>query len=491
MPLIGLSLAYLWGWIIAVPYQAAIQYEGHMLWCSWKLGTGANIYAAGLPVQSPWWVSVYPPLYFALGAALTSMFGAEFWCLRIWSVLSAVICCFFFYRIISLTASSPASDSSSNQSGAAKMDRLLPLVGVVLLLSFRPFEYWSAVARSDINALMFSLWALERFIVGEKFDSEAGWKLSRNTWISMALFLVSCLSRQTMFVFPAAACLYLLMEKKIKKAFACGFVFAAGLGTATGLLQLATGGYLHHLGFLRNEKWHQDIFLQTTIICAAKNLYNVCVLPLLMLMALFLNLKIESFERIAYALLALCVVTEAYICGLPGIDDNHFIVAGFAVVWWLTMKAGKLKPWFTTVLIVAAAGGLPFLHYWSLAHSPDLSPVRGLSAENKVVLVEDPQFAIESRSIPELVDSATLMHVWQEGSPQVHQIIDRINKHEYPYVQLNRYDWDTGGGLMIWPASIIEALKKHYHSVDGPNFADHKQKLLVPNDDVEDPASSA
>src|SRR5277367_955600 len=78
-----LSIIYLCNWGAALSSPYSIAFESPMLWAARVLNSGGNIYALSGLQQEPWSITIYPPLYLALGAALVKLFGLQYCPLRI------------------------------------------------------------------------------------------------------------------------------------------------------------------------------------------------------------------------------------------------------------------------------------------------------------------------------------------------------------------------------------------------------------------------
>lgn len=141
-------------WFLArtTTYPHVLDYgEGPLLDQAVRLASGGSIYR--IPgAASPWTVSNYPPVYPAVEAALSAIFGPAYWYGRLLSVLSLVGSAMLVGAIVHhLTR-----------------DRFAAVVAALLLPALPYDGYWAAFARVDNLALFLSLaglWCVLRWPV--------------------------------------------------------------------------------------------------------------------------------------------------------------------------------------------------------------------------------------------------------------------------------------------------------------------------------------
>src|SRR5262249_35098494 len=132
-----LFAVYLNIWASALRETYSIEYEGHVFWAVEQLARGMNIYNPATLSSEPWAVVIYNPLFICLGAAATSIFGMEFWVLRLITITAA---CFSVAGLHLLM----------RRSGSGI---LAALTADAFFLAFMPVAYWSCLSRVDFLGL--------------------------------------------------------------------------------------------------------------------------------------------------------------------------------------------------------------------------------------------------------------------------------------------------------------------------------------------------
>lgn len=190
--LISYLLLYLYHAFVSIIFPFQMDYgEGFTLNTVRILSNGGNIYP--LITDKYFITSPYPPLYYLIYSLLVKISDISFSTGRLISVVSTLIVSYLIYLIVKIKTKRPVLGAISS---------------LIFLLSPYTF-YWSALARVDMLALLFSLLGIY-FIF--KYKGEK-W-----IYLSVLFFVLSVYTKQSYFAAPIAVFLYLIIRNKQKNA---------------------------------------------------------------------------------------------------------------------------------------------------------------------------------------------------------------------------------------------------------------------------------
>ena len=179
---------------LTYPYQ--LDYgEGPLLEQARLLSQGQSIYK-GLEGY-PYSFSNYPPLLQTLSALLIPILGVSYTAGRLWNVLAVFLLGMLLYRVV--------QGESGNRRAAAIAS--LAFVG-------SPYIYhWAPLFRTDLPALLFSILG----IVVLAYDPRSGVQPRRSAsqvYVAAILFTLSLYTKHSLLAAPAAALIYLGMQRR-------------------------------------------------------------------------------------------------------------------------------------------------------------------------------------------------------------------------------------------------------------------------------------
>ncbi|MBI4533804.1 MAG: hypothetical protein HY711_07630 [Candidatus Melainabacteria bacterium] len=455
---------YIANWVAILQCPFALSFEGHVLWASWKLAMGANIYSPSSIINPPWTVMIYPPLYMVAGALLVKCFGVAYAWLRLVTIVSAL---FLVGALFVLFRKSGATLASS-------------LTGIVLFMSFTPTLIFSCLARCDILALCLSAWGLERFVARFQSTSQDKDKML-SYWAALCLMVLACLTRQQSVVAPLAVVTFLLWSGQPRLAIKFLIWTAGSITVICLLINALTGGFLSHIFVLKEVTWQWQL-LSINFAYLGHDAIK-CVIGLaILVIGLIYKHRITGITRLPYALLIISCVLMLYSQGLPGASSNHLLFTYLAFSWLIAICLSVL-PWLSILMLASCLIGLndvaSFLprqaHTLLTAHSV----ASQFPSQTGPVLSEDPYWAIKNNCPLELVDPLTLMHVWSQKPEVIQSLIQALADKRYKALLINSYDVTQGGGN-VWTPEIMDTIHANYKSVGQMPGNGEMQYLYLP-----------
>jgi hypothetical protein len=212
-----------------------------------------------------------------------------------------------------------------------------------LLLTLPAFRFWIYLLRADVIGVLFALTGIALYL------------LSKNYWYSsIPFFGLALFCKYSLLAAPVAVFIHLLLNRKVKM----GFMFAAGLGTASTLafmvFQAKTGGWFaFHMFSTHPDRYSLVRFsaLAALVLASAPVVTGLAA----WYAAQDFRAKRHSFPPVYLA--ASCVT--ALTAGKLGSTTNHFIELMVACClcaglgYWLLLTKYAAKAWPITVLLSA------------------------------------------------------------------------------------------------------------------------------------------
>ncbi len=455
--LVSLTVIYLANWAVVLARPYSIAYEGPIIWACAYLSQGHNIYPLSGLVHEPWIVTIYPPVFYVIGALLLKLFGVCFPPLRIISMCAAGLTGFCMFRLLRFYGCSIAVTISA----------------LVFFFSTGTLVTQSYSARTDMLVIALSVFMLERFIDVTKKQTSS--KFHLNDYITVLLLaLLALFTKQQALVFVVSLVLFIAFSTSAIFTVQWVGLLLLACGVIIALLQFITGGgYVSHILFLMPVKSQTSILL-TNISALNVDLVKIAVAFLLAPIGILKVDKIDGLNKLPLLLLIVSALTMSISMGIPAASENHAIASIFALSWWLALTMQRL-PKYCAVL-VAALCIITFpgiIRYAQI--EPKLMPFANASAQqlnsadlkNKLVLTDDPNINLLTESKPVLIDCATFLNVWQAKKDDMNELLTGIRSHRYQSVLVNQADTDAPGQAW-WTESVITAIKEHYTKIDKP-----------------------
>lgn len=455
-------------WVAAIQRQYSISYEGPILWTALQLSHGQNIYPMSGLIHIPFFVNIYPPLYFAVGAVLVKMFGATYIPLRMISMLSAVLLSVSLYRILRLYQCSKTACA----------------LVLAFLFSLDPVCGQAHLARTDMLACALAVFMLERFCTISRNNPQEDSLLKY--WPVTVLECLALLAKQQAIVFVLALHLYTFVNGPKKLAVKLLVAFVAVFGSTVGVLQLVTqGGFLAHLSFLAPVKPQLDILL-LNLYSAPWSLIKILLAGGLLCFGILKKWTKDSDIRLPGILFAVSVCFMSYTMGIPASDINHIICATIALAWIFGVMLTHVPVRFYFAFAVIPLIGIQSLtEFGRLAGQ--LTPFADKSAEvlkaqkldGQLVLADDTYVNLLTNSQPAMIDCATFMNVWH-ATNQRDPLESAIKSKQFAAVIIDSHDV-TEHDKKWWPQQMIDAVTQNYRHVDQIHCSGWFTELYEPN----------
>lgn len=438
--------------------NVSLTFESHVLWFANQLTHGQNIYDPSRLRTLPAEVCIYPPLYPALIAPWLSAFGASFYAGRIISALSTIGTAVLFAFLIRKQGCSWTAS----------------LTAVIFFLSFVPTWYTSFLIKSDFLANFLCTAALLLFFQELSSNRE-------NHIGSAVLASVAFLARQQSLVIAAAIAIYLIATKRFRGAARFTAVWLVSMLLTTVLLQLATGGYLQHLLFLKGVTWSWKNEIVQVASLGFDAIKLACAAIVICTGAYFSRRELHSWS-FPVILLIVSLALMSYSLGVPGAGSNHFISVLFALSWLLALATERFPK---SALLIVSLSVLPlqimydFLHGQVETNMKSARTTMALTPRNSTILTDDPYWAMASGSKSALVDCVSFLNVWRNNPAAQQDLIDAINHKQFGAVIINATDVKYGGGN-IWTPPIVDAVKRNYTPTGTGTGNGISQTIMVP-----------
>lgn len=469
--LLVLAAVYARFWWLAVCNPYSIAFEGHVLWASFWLSAGGNIYDPAALSREPWSVVIYPPLYFALGALLVKAFGAAYAPLRLVSIASACACAFFLYRLLAESGARPAAR----------------MAATALFLSFLPVFVYSMIARVDMLSLALSLAGLLCFAAGCRGSSPI-FPSGRPAIFALVLTLVclSMLSKYQAVVVALSLAIYLAVCGQAGQAARWALALSVALAVSGAAFQAISGGYFQHMRYLSGAAWSRETLL-SNILGIGPDLYTLAIVCGTLIIGFAMGCRVQGALRLAAVLLLVSAVSALYTMGIPASSTNHllFVIASLCYFSGLVLErmpaaaAGAVSLVAGLCAFNLAEMGA-FLNRHTAASDGLSALLAGKATADAVVLSEEPKLVIDAGVKPAMIDPGTFMNVWTTEEKGV--LIDRINRRRYAAIVINEKDSRSAGGMVRWPAEVIAAVHANYR-VAGKTFGNTLElDIYLPKD---------
>lgn len=471
---------------LTFPYS--IEYEHPLIWASWHLLGGHNIYALDRLSVSPWMVTLTPPIYLSLGCLLVKVFGTVYWPFRTCTVLSLLATAVALYRI----------------SRHCLVSRRMAFAALLFFLSATPIGLWALKAKTDMDSAALSFWAVERFVCW--WLSDAPMKKSMRGLIPViALSLLSIFTKQEGIVVPWALFAFLIWQKLPRLAFMCLAVEGGLMLVCVMALQLATGGYIEHQTYLcRGGLFFQwaaiDLAqLRPTAIAIPVGLLAYCAALVSQLKAhnvlSFVNQEATTDEtsldqrriqlswRLPLLLLLSSMVFNTYHLFSPFSNINALISFLFILSWCLAIGLSHLQQGWLTIVLATSMCSVPFLY---CPPTTSDAAVRNTDAliksgrlAGKEVLSEDSYLNILSGSEAVMVDCASFYSAWKNEKDWT-PLRQAILAKRYAAIII----YTGGGSYTFFPPEIIELIRKTYVYSGKVTGTGRDVDLYLPGDGV-------
>jgi hypothetical protein len=371
---IGFAIYWIINVIHALQYPSQVDYgEGYIVYISHMFADGTWKWDIN---TEPYLTTMYGVVYYVLMYPLIHIFGDGLWVGRLLSIIPTGISCVFTGLIVYHFTK----------------NKLLAIIGCLLPLLHPIIRDWSVQARVDCLAVMFSIIGVWIAVKYEK---------TRWFWLSLVCFILAFHTKMNIVGF-SAVCLYLLLNRNIKKVLIFGLI-----GTGLMLLPLIIFPDLANHMFWYNIPTKADYSLAATL----RN-NTLLILPMvgILFMAGFYVLKNKKTFPTAWLISAFLI--NGYLCtGAAGFInyfvENIYVASLCAVLVIPTVfeYARNNIRWKTTdlalIVFVAIVPMMPSnIHIFP-------SPDKAYELQNEIVmqLIADTDKPIPSENVGLLVNS--------------------------------------------------------------------------------------
>lgn len=535
MTAVGLLGVYSISWFIALLSPLALEYEGPALWAAMELAKGHNIYDPRSLVQAPWAVTIYTPLFFALGAPFQTH-GYNFAGLRLISMLSDIGALFFFYKLL----------------GLYTRDRLRISIGLLLLASYVSIWSGSLKARVDMLALALSIAAMyfvvravetslptgrtresdsnvyfnptissadlkafdvtnpdalnfqqaleddrdSQALSGVHINPEKKRAESSLVLLQTALKLLpgivvsvaAVYAKLSSVVILPAVCIYLLFKKRYSEL---GIYFSSTIALAVFVLlildSVTAGGFLQHITFAFNVPFSSQE-LNKHLHLLGVDWPKVVMVPTLALLW-WMNGKGRGRLVLPFSLAVISGVLTVYTIGTVHANLNHGMLF-YCALSWLTVVFIEAYPLsLGTTMILASAlctyilgTQVPIMYNLSNRMGKSVEDLKQLKVTDQTIFVEDPTIAIVCGAKPLFVDVATFLQVWERDQRSLADIEQSLALKKFPVVIINLNDSLNNKPTYYWSDAVLESINKSYKKVDYVTGNGDLQQLYEPDD---------
>jgi hypothetical protein len=316
--------------LIVSPYQ--IDYgEGLMLDGALRIRHSRPLYAD--PFAFPVVIHVYGPVAYAVAASILPGGNASFPAGRLLILICSVALSSLLAMILRRLTGS----------------WWIGLSFGFLLLTLPAFRFWLYLFRADVIGVLFSMMGIALYLLSEKY-----W------YWSVPFFGLAVFCKYSLLAAPVAVFIHLILNRKLRS----GFVFAAGLGTASTVafmaLQIKTGGWFAwHMFSTHPDRYSlMQFFALGAVILASA--------PLVTALASWYGVRDfrgggRSFPPIYLAVSTITALTA----GKLGSTTNHFVewmvaccmCAGVCYSFLLSKHAARAMP-MTVLLSISILVGV-------------------------------------------------------------------------------------------------------------------------------------
>lgn len=463
------AFIYLWNWSSALSSPYSLDFESPMLWAADALSRGQNIYPADGLQKEPWITTIYPPLYLVFISLFAKLFGANYFPLRITSMLFTAGLAALLVDIY------------------RKLKISLPVIltSLVFLFSFDCVSNRGYEVRPDIAVIFFSALLLHQFVLLWLNPEKQS---TLRSYLSVFLLGAVCIEiKQQAIVFLLAIVAYLLSEGQKKIAFALLAGWILSILIFTGFMQLLTGGYVQNLTFLSSVKSSSTVLLGNLGSIGADWIKLSFALLLVPLGVLAVK-KLEGLQKLPLLLALISTGLFFYSMGIPASSSNHMIAALLALSWFLAICLSRLPAVCGIILLLCSACSFPFVCQEG-QYRGQLLPyaqknaeyLKDIGLEGKPVLTDDLYINYLTKSTPVIIDCATFLNVWAAKGSDFSELTKPIAEKRYAAIIINSNDNQQLGVAAWWPRPVVEAIHAHYHKVEELHCSGWMLDLMMPN----------
>ena len=217
---------------LTLPFPGSIEYIEGLIWQQAKLIPGPRMYADFQ--QSPPFISFeYPPVYPLLVHGIASLGVPWLVAGRLLSMLSGIAIALLTAAIVRETYES-AKDHPEHSHA--------PLIGAVvagmIVVMFRPFQFWSYVMRVDMLAVSFELLGM--------YVGLLSLRRPRLVYASALIFVVALYTKQNTLAGLLATFGVLVLHSPARALRAAALGLVVGLAIFAGLAWVTHGGFVRH-----------------------------------------------------------------------------------------------------------------------------------------------------------------------------------------------------------------------------------------------------
>ena len=432
-----------WWRLATFPYQ--IDYgEGLMLEGALSLKQGRPLYPApsGIPVV----IHVYGPLAYAVTATTQRLGHVSFTPGRVLILLCA------------LTVSAFIASLLRRWIGSLR----IALAFGLILLTLPAFRFWTYLLRADLIGIAISVSGLALFVL----------KPRSKHW-SVLFFAAALFCKYSLLAAPLAVFLHLLVTRQLRDAARFAVLLGLVCVAAFAALQIKTGGeFAFHMFSTHPDPYSLAQFAALTALVWLSA-------PVVTSLALFHVLrKLRSGAPDIPALYFITAFITSLTAGKLGSTTNHFLEWMVAACLCAGMGYAGLKshhprrvPLITVALILSIASGV-FMQSRP-AHQPysELSECAGIydyiaSTNSSHILSQSLGPLLLPGKPVLLTDPFVYGQLVEHGKWSDSTLIRLVNEHYFDIIlttvdpaQIHADDPD------IWPASLLDAMGRHYRVV--------------------------
>jgi len=467
-------LLYLGRFYVALCSDLPIDYEGPTFYGVRLLASGGNIYDGSRLYEAPFMVTIYMPLYYALGAIFQNIFDLStgLKLCRLLSILSLFASGYFSYRIFILS----------------NLGRMRSVLGVFVFFNFFALWIWSNYCRVDMLATALCLFAIERFLSFESSKQESD--PIKVLCITALICIAAVFTKQSSIVVAFSIFVYLLCQRKWKETFIFSLAFGAGCAVITLVLQVITGG-----GFLEHMKFASKMPFDWTMMMDHLGWIGLDWLKILIICASCLVLTIfgkrakeEDSEKYSKSFLALSLpflfstaIFTLYTLGTQYPNTNHAILFYFVLVFvflqvssqFKQRKDNKQETVFSLSLVLACFLScalmfqlLPSMLSWpgELAIAKEQYKALKQIKPESLVFTEDPYMSLVSNTKPLFVDVSTFVQVWRGAHKDAweNDLKEMLNNKKFAAVIVNCHDDQKEKPSYYWSEDLVNLIHQKY-----------------------------
>ena len=440
----------------ALQFPYPLEYgEGPVLDQVVRLSRGENIYRSDLTTP-PFTITREPPLFLAIQAPFTWVFGPAYWYGRVISILSALLAALF----IGLTLYTLTRDWISSAAAG------------LMLLAFPYFLHWSALDRVDTLALAFSwsgLYAIVR------------WPEKRRGVVLAAIFFsLAIYTRQTYFLAgPLAAVAWLAQKRRLRQALALAGL-TAGICVVLFLVlnAMTRGGFYFNLFTAANAAPFSWKLFASYVFQFLPNLFYLAIGTTLFLIVERFGDRTETWSLVLPYFVGATIaatfsgrITENYNAFIEA--AAAFSLAAGAIIAWVGRSG-----WMKIAMVLILAVQVNSMVNWSrLEYVPQVMDQVAMKATfteaaRRVRESSGPLLADEYMGLAPLAGKPIYFQpvefkaLSEAGLWNEHLLIEQIEQKRFPVILL--YIPVDSGQILVtrWSQAVRNAIYDNYQFVD-------------------------